>query len=657
MSSYMEQSIFFVGILFTLLMGIVGVKATFPKRNIYHVVCVSFVLWSLYVFVTNELLSVFHLLNRKTIAVMWILFIVITVIVIAKSKYRPGNISDIYNHVIGYFKDDIVFSLLFSIALIILLRSTWLAFIKLPITTDSMVYHLPRIFYWIQNGSVDYFDTQTLQQLCSPVLAEYINLHVMLLTNGDLYVNMVQNIAAYGCAFLLYGCLRKMNCSKSWSIMGVILLITSNEFYAEAVSSQVDMAAAFFLMINIYLLIEVLLSKDLNINKTSVFDFFILGSGCGLLYSTKGNVALSLAFIILFVVIYKLCKGSRIRDIIGLSCISAFPAVLIVLPQLVRNQIHFGDFLAREYFDIIKIGTLRPDYAFVNSIKNFANAFVNKRNTQEITDAVIRIADIVGVNLDDPSITFLETPFNLLYLLEEDRASAFLISVLILITMVMAVYRLIKYHSVLDVLAAIIFFQFFVQLFIIRWSPWTIRLFLPALVAVVIAVIYNLYFGLNGLFHSNTVMVMMIGVLLFFCITGNSESYNYLRDSACFENLHREKSRFEMYFGTDQELYDSYSNIADIIDERGYDSLGIHVSGFVSQYPLLSRFFDKKILQVVLNNDKNEGEMLNPSFSPDAVAVLLVGLDPSGTYYCNGNAYGCVYSNGSYSLWEKQSDE
>lgn len=86
------------------------------------------------------------------------------------------------------------------IAAIMLLAGTTLliAVTAPPNTWDSMTYHMARIPHWIQNASLDPYPTPIFRQLNQPPLAEFMILHLQVLSGGDRYANLVQWISMIG---------------------------------------------------------------------------------------------------------------------------------------------------------------------------------------------------------------------------------------------------------------------------------------------------------------------------------------------------------------------------------------------------------------------------------------------------------------------------
>src|SRR5438309_2887726 len=131
----------------------------------------------------TELLSAFNAVRPVPVAVFWILFFVGAAIwTVRRERAGPKYIWS----VTGF--DALLLAgvtVIAGVVLFIALRSA-------PNSTDAMGYHLPRVVYWAQAGSVAFFPVHYYAQIMLQPLAEYFVLHTYVLSGGDHFANLVQ---------------------------------------------------------------------------------------------------------------------------------------------------------------------------------------------------------------------------------------------------------------------------------------------------------------------------------------------------------------------------------------------------------------------------------------------------------------------------------
>ncbi len=129
----------------------------------------------------TELLSPFHLLRRGPLAATWIAIAALGALAVwkhrIKRKARPAAAP-------------------FCIAVaavigLIAATAGYTAAIYPPNSADAMAYHMPRVVYWAQAGSVAFFPTPYLNQIMLPPLDEYFLLQGYVLSGGDHFANLV----------------------------------------------------------------------------------------------------------------------------------------------------------------------------------------------------------------------------------------------------------------------------------------------------------------------------------------------------------------------------------------------------------------------------------------------------------------------------------
>ncbi len=124
----------------------------------------------------TEILSPFHLLRRGPLVVAWV-----ALLVFAGFRFRrPPKI------VVRPVEAAI------AVACSAILAGVALtAWMSPPNSSDAMAYHLPRVVYWAQAGSVAFFPTPYFNQISLQPLTEYFYLHTYAISGGDRFVNLV----------------------------------------------------------------------------------------------------------------------------------------------------------------------------------------------------------------------------------------------------------------------------------------------------------------------------------------------------------------------------------------------------------------------------------------------------------------------------------
>ncbi|MGD0666990.1 MAG: hypothetical protein ABSB23_05495 [Bryobacteraceae bacterium] len=150
------------------------------------------VAFGLMVVLATELLSTFGLLRRGPMIAAWSAVLLAALARGWRSR-RPAPWRGMKPPA------DAVVLLAVAGCLAIVIATGVTAAFSPPNSTDAMAYHLPRVVYWAEQGSLRFFPTPYLTQIMLQPMAEYWMLDGYLLSGGDWFVNFSQWFAALAC--------------------------------------------------------------------------------------------------------------------------------------------------------------------------------------------------------------------------------------------------------------------------------------------------------------------------------------------------------------------------------------------------------------------------------------------------------------------------
>ena len=245
-------------------------KIFLPTHLLGLRVCIITILELTILYVVTEILSIFHLITPTNISVFWTIRTLFGIIIFylynrinnknnqvkTTLQLQPGTNSICTEVTTKLYKFHI--KILFSLVVLIILINLFMAAAIVPYNWDSMTYHLPRVIFWSEHKSIAYYDTNIPRQNFSPPFAEYIQLHLYLMTGVDYLANLPQNFAAIGILFFVYDILFNiLKCKKRAALFGVFLVLSMHIFQAESVSTQVDLIAAFIFLAAIEIVCDI----------------------------------------------------------------------------------------------------------------------------------------------------------------------------------------------------------------------------------------------------------------------------------------------------------------------------------------------------------------------------------------------------------------
>ncbi len=210
-----------------------------------------------------------------------------------------------------------------------------LAWKVVPNNTDSLLYHMSRVMHWMQNKNLDHYATQYQAQLWSAPWAEYVILHLRLLSGTDQLANLVQWFSMVGSLIGVSLITGILGAGVREQILASFFVVSIPMGILQATSTQNDYVTSFWLVCLAYFVVQAKIRRL----KQSEWVFFAVVTGLGML--TKALFYFYAFPILLWYFVPRLVKrGIRKTLIEGVT----FAAIILVLNSgfLTRNFITYG---------------------------------------------------------------------------------------------------------------------------------------------------------------------------------------------------------------------------------------------------------------------------------------------------------------------------
>ncbi len=455
-----------------------------------------------------------------------------------------------------------------------------------PNNYDAMVYHMPRILHWIQDGNVAFYPTAIARQLDMPPAAEYIILHLQILTGDDDLADFVQWFAWCGCIIGVSAIAGLLGADVVGQVIAAVVAGTLPMACLQAVTTQNDLVAAFWIVALAWAVLRTLVGARRDQRDMQWVNILFCAGTLGMAMLTKTTNYLFAAPAVVALLLGLMWLRTW-RAVAPLAVV-AILAVALNAPMYVRNMrfthtlIGTGGSGARgadEYINSQRtVGTIAS-----NLLRNIGVELILPSDdyTGRIEQAIRAVHGWLGLDADNPATTLQRTPaiFQLRSLLwnTEDAAPnpvqlllIFLAAVLILVhcraSGKAAIYGL-------GILAAAMAFCYE-----LRWQPWHARLHLPIMITAAPLV------GIALERHMNRKLALVIAALLPWLsvpVVLTNYSHPLVGDNSIF--LHDHDTRL---FVAHPNLLYWFREATKVADAHHCRQIGIIDGGDDWEYPL-----------------------------------------------------------------------
>ena len=268
----------------------------------------------------------------------------------------------------------------------------WTAVVSPPNSADAMAYHLPRVIYWAQAGSVAFFPTPYFNQVMLPPADEYLILHGYLLSGGDHLVNLVAWAAFAGCVIGVSAIAAELGLSARGQAVAALVCATLPNAILQASGAKNDCLLAFWLVCAVYF----------GVRGGLAAPFF--GLAVGLSLATKSTGYLFVAPLMVWLI----ARRDRTRLVCALA-----GTLLLNGPQYVRNLRLSGSPLGYDSAQGNGYFRWRNEYLgwqplVSNAVRHLCDQLGARSPqwNQGVYDAAVRIHRTLGLDPNDPASTW-----------------------------------------------------------------------------------------------------------------------------------------------------------------------------------------------------------------------------------------------------------
>ena len=197
----------------------------------------------------TEMLSLARAINLPAVLGAWLATALVAVLV-----FRPRFVPRAWLTPISAFsKAEKTLLFLTGTSVLVLLA---IALAAPPTNADAYSYHLPRVYRWITQGSVQFLPTADERQNVYQPLAEFMILHLRLLSGSDRLFNLVQWSALVASIIFVSLLAREIGLNRRGQLLAACMAVTIPMAVLQATSCQNDLIAASFCLALAYGLIR-----------------------------------------------------------------------------------------------------------------------------------------------------------------------------------------------------------------------------------------------------------------------------------------------------------------------------------------------------------------------------------------------------------------
>jgi hypothetical protein len=579
--------------------------------------------WALGLTAATEALSAFSLLTRPWLSGFWGAFLAGLTGLLLALRRRGVRVSSLAPLELPR---ELAPRLTLGLLALLLGAIFLTAVVAPPNTGDSLYYHMSRIAHWVQNRSVAHYPTHVLAQLHQNPGAEFILLHLQVLSGGDRLANLVQ------ATFLVFNLLgvsllaARLGASPALQVWAAVFAATLPMGILQASSTKNEHVHTFWLICFLYTFLR--LREHVTWPRA-----LATGAGLGMAILTKMTAYFYAFPFVLWFAVDMLRSRAALRRLWAPALVISALTLGLSAGHYARNHQLYGTptgpggevNVYREGDSYLYANEVFSPAALASNVLRNAALHLGTpvgRLNVHVTERLVTWAHrLLGFDINDSRTTWVTTSFNagLAGLFRnENYAGNPLHFLLLLATGLALLWRRREASGELLGYTAALVGGFLLFCLALKWQPWNSRLHLPLflLSAPVVTV------GLAARLRPRWAEGLQLALLLasFVWALGN-ETRPLLGPHSILT-----RSRQEQYF-SDTQAREAYEGAARYLLERGHAQVGLVFGGDANtqrEYPLWALLGGVPSPPRLENVDVRNvsGRLPLPGFTPEAIVCL-----------------------------------
>jgi hypothetical protein len=460
-----------LALLYLLFLPLPGTTTANPRRLALLYASLA---WGMLLAISTEALSLFSALTRPAVAAFWAGAVLLLAAAVA-ARRRPWT-DGLSQSARGV--DPVIWSCLAGCAVVVAVTA-YIALAAAPNTWDSMTYHLTRVMHWQQDRSLDFYATNIQRQLHLTPGAEFVTLHLQLLSGGDRLANLPQWLAFMGSLLLVSLTAARLGATARGQAFATLFCATLPMGILQSTSTQNDLVLAYWL---------VCLAALVTDAAPGGWPWMLaLGAALGLATLTK---ATAFVFALPFLVWLAVRLRARPARLAAVAVVSGLLLIGVNGGQFARNHELYGSPFGPDgegdrqevkylngYFSGPEVASnvLRNATLQVSTPVSGVNRLIER--------TVVAAHRELGIDPSDPQTTYGLTRFSVRQTSngEDTAGNPLHFTLLVGTAIVVVASRRYRRSPLLPYLLCLVT-GFLVFSLLLRWQPWNSRLMLPLFV-------------------------------------------------------------------------------------------------------------------------------------------------------------------------------